>query len=744
MKKIFFICVSLLYFNAFATHIVGGEMIYDYLGGDNYRITLKVYRDCFNGQAPFDGDANNNNAATAFITVYAPQSSQSSISVYDIGSPTITSVPPAINNPCILTPHSVCVEEGVYTYTLNLPPLAGGYYIVYQRCCRNGTILNIIDPGSVGTTYFTHIPGPEEVAVNNSPRFKNLPPIFVCNGLKFTFDHSATDPDSDQLVYSICAPYQGLDGCCPVLGGNPPINSSSSCLSPPGSCPTVASIPPYMPVVFQPPYTSSYPIASNPAFSINPVTGVLVGTPNFNGQYVFGICVAEYRNNQLIGTHYRDFQVNVVTCSVTVLSVIQTPTPCLGNTINFNNQSINANTYSWDFGDLSINSDTSSLTNPFYTYADTGTYNVTLIANPGKPCADTSQRTVYIYPPLDIDFPKSTTQCLKGNAFNFSVTGTYVPQSTFQWNFTSSATPSTSALNHPTNIIFNNPGKYIVTLKAKQFACRDSAIDTVRIIGHPIAKINNLPTSLCDPATVAFSNGSSSELPLKYNWQFSNGNTSTAYEPLQVFTPSGVYGVTLTIVTDSICKDSSIVSISNVTVNPSPFAGFTFSPKVTTIFDPEITINNTASPDVLYWQYSFGDGNSSPYPYEFHIYQDYGDYIIKQTVTNKFGCKDETQQLVKILPEFRFWVPNAFTPDENVLNDYFMPIAIGVINYQLEIFDRWGELIFKTKNPKQGWNGFYKSQECKQDVYVWRITFTNVVSEKDEVHYGHVTLLKNQ
>ena len=145
-------------------------MVYDNLGGGNYRITLKVYRDCINGLAPFDGASIN--AATAYITVY--DNAQNEIGVFDIGAPIITVVPPAINNPCIITPNTVCVEQGLYTYTLSLPPKAGGYYVVYQRCCRNGTILNIVTPGLVGSTYFTHIPGPEIVAVNNSPRFSNL------------------------------------------------------------------------------------------------------------------------------------------------------------------------------------------------------------------------------------------------------------------------------------------------------------------------------------------------------------------------------------------------------------------------------------------------------------------------------------------------------------------------------------------------------------------------------------------
>ena len=714
-------------------------MIYDDLGGGNYQITLKVYRDCKTGLAPFDGLGSG--AAGAYITVY--DGSQNLIGVYDIGSPIVTAVPPAINNPCIITPNTVCVEQGIYTYTLNLPPVAGGYYIVYQRCCRNGTILNIVTPGLVGTTYYTHIPGPEAVTFNNSPRFTNLPPIFVCNGLNFTFNHSATDPDGDQLVYSICAPYQGLDGCCPSLYTSPPVGTSSNCVSPPGSCPTQAAPPPYAAVIFKSPYSSSYPIASSPAFSINPTTGILSGTPNMNGQWVFGICVQEFRNNQLIDTHYRDFQINVVTCSVTVVSAIQQQaSKCKGNEFNFVNQSIGGTTFFWNFGVSGLSSDTSNLISPSYIYPDTGTYVVTLIANPNKPCADTSVKTFYVYPPLDVDFPPTAKQCLKGNAFNFSVTGSYLPQTIFNWNFTSAASPSTSALKNPTNIIFNSSGVFFIKLIAKQLSCVDSVIDSVRVIGPPNAKINNLPTSLCDPAEVAFSNGSSSDLPLTYFWQFSNGNISNAFEPTQVFTPPGVYGVTLTAITNSICIDVSTVSVNNVTVNPSPHAGFTASPQVTSIFDPEIVIKNMASFDVIYWHYLFGDGSESGFPYVRHVYENYGDYVIEQTVTNSFGCKDKTELLVKILPEFRFWVPNTFTPDENLINDTFMPVVIGVSNYVFEVFDRWGQRIFKTNDTKTGWNGFYKSKECQQDVYVWRISFKNVVTEKDEVHYGHVTLLK--
>jgi len=751
LKKLFFIFICFFTIKASAFHLIGGEMIYDDLGGGNYRIILKIYRDCNGGGSDFDGIGT---APVAYLTAY--DANQNLINVYDIGTPVVTVVPPAFNTPCIQTPNTTCIQEGIYTFTVNLPPKTGGYDLIYQRCCRNTIIVNLVTPNKVGFSCYVHIPGPEVVASNNSPRFTKLPPIYACKGRNFIFDHSATDPDGDQLVYSFCAPYQGLDGCCASLN-NPPANTGSNCISPPSSCPTAATPPPYMPVIFSSPYSATNPIASNPAFSINAATGALSGTPIMNGQWVFGVCVQEFRNNQLIGTHFRDFQITIISCTATVQGVINDlgsitavangiNPQCQGLKLDFVNQGVNQSTnpvYHWDFGVATLINDTSNFINPSYTFPDTGTYVVTLISNPGKACADTVKKTVFAYPPLTIKFDPPNDQCLKNNSFSFAMTGTFLPQSTVDWYFTANATPSTSILKNPTNIVFNQGGNFIITMIAKQYACRDTFADTIHVIPRPEAKINNLPSILCNPATVAFSNGSVSELPLKYLWQFSNGNTSTLFEPTQIFTPAGVYGVSLTAITTSVCADSNMVSITNVTVNPTPYAGFTFSPQITSIFDPEITINSTSSFDVLYWKYFFGDGAGSVFPFEKHVYEEYGDYEIEQIVTNKFGCSDTIKQVVKILPEYRFWIPNAFTPDENLLNDMFMPIAIGVINYEFDIFTRWGEKLFSTKNPKQGWNGFYQGKECEQDIYVWRVTFKNVVTQKDEVHYGHLSLLKN-
>jgi hypothetical protein len=202
LPAIFFL--GILQVSAFAAHIVGGDMYYDCLGNNNYRITLKVYRDCSSQGAPFD--------EPALIGIYdgATHNRIATEEVFLTGFP--VRIPAETNNPCLQAPPNLCVEEGTYSFVRNLPPIPGGYDIVYIRCCRNATIINIPNPGGYGATYTTHIP---ETGCNSSPRFTNFPPIAICVNTPITFDHSATDPDGDSLVYSLCTPYEGADSTNP-------------------------------------------------------------------------------------------------------------------------------------------------------------------------------------------------------------------------------------------------------------------------------------------------------------------------------------------------------------------------------------------------------------------------------------------------------------------------------------------------------------------------------------------------
>jgi gliding motility-associated-like protein len=739
-------------FSSFATHIVGGEMFYDFLGknsagADIYRVTLKVYRDCLNGQAPFDGmTASGGQVPAALITVREVVGNV--VGVFDIGAPVITNVPKTINEQCIQTPNDACLEQGTYTYTVTLPPKAGGYYIIYQRCCRNNTIANIVLPGEQSSTYYTKIPGPEDAVGNSSPRFTLFPPIFLCGNILFEFDHSATDPDGDNLVYSFYAPFNGIDPCCSYIGNAPPVGPSQACPNPPSQCPQEAPPPPYAALTFISPYTMNNPMDALPALTLNSSTGKLSGKPKKIAQYVMGVKVDEYRNGILINTVYRDFQFNIRSCIVTVKSAIVDPKKrCRGAAITYTNASTVSTgqpTFHWDFGVSTVSDDTSNLPNPTYIYQDTGVYLVTLITNPGKTCSDTVRQINYIYPMLDISVDHPPVQCLVNNSFNFKPKGVYIADTKFTWKFDTSASLLTS---NSKNLFINYraAGLHSITLIGSHYSCTDTTYDTVRVLGRPKAIINNLPQKLCDPGIVYLSNGSTSDLPLKYYWTFYGREQSATREKNTVVTFSGAgkYSIQLKVVTDSVCKDSSTTWMNGITIHPLPVPQFTVTPRVTSIFEPEVYFDGGGLDGVQSSLFFFGDGSTGNFIAGKHVYAKPGTYKVTQTLTNYFGCSDSKTDSVIILPEFRFWIPNAFTPDDNGRNDAFGPVCMGTFLYVFEIFDRWGMRIFLAKDPEEKWNGDYKGMPCKQDIYTWRVSFRNAVTDKHEVRTGHFLLLRN-
>jgi gliding motility-associated-like protein len=715
-----FLLLLVFSLKSFATHIVGGEIFYDFLGGNNYRITLKLYRDCFTGLAPYD------NPATIFIF----DNSGNLIDSVEIPFPGSLVLPVSVNNPCFIPPTNICVEEAIYITNVNLPPISGGYNITYQRCCRNNSILNLINPGDVGSTYMAHIPDPASGINNSSPHYVNFPPIFLCLGVPLSFNHAATDPDGDSLYYELCDPFTGLSSTCPILG------SLAA-----GGCPMVAYPPPYPFVPWLGSYNAAYPLSASPGLQINPQNGFMTGTPNMLGQWVVGVCVSEYRNGVLMDANKRDFQFNVVDCpNLPVASIPQQTQFCFGYNVNFTQNSVNAFNYHWDFGDPSTNIDTSNVVSPTWTYADSGIYTVTLIINPGTLCADTQANTFYIYPLLAPSFAAPPGECVYNNSFDFSGGGAYMGNGTLGWNFGSAASPSASGQLNPTNVVFDSEGVYPVIFTISENGCSKSFIDSVHVYPKPIALFESSTLLGCVLNPVQFTDSSVSAFPLTYYWNFGNGTSSALQNPSISYSAAGNYNVSLTITSEYGCKDTAVMP-APITVNPSPIAGFTINPTIVTISDPYITMSDQstlASDCEVFW----GDGTSGSNCDSMHRYTTIGKYTVMQVVENLSGCYDTAYSDITIQAEFFFWIPNAFTPNKNELNEIFKPKVIGVHDYSYLIFDRWGTKIFETTNTDEGWNGHYKNTLCKSDVYVYKITFNDDVENTFHQYIGKVTLVR--
>jgi len=194
--------VFTLYKPAHSTHIIGGELIYECLDStiNLYQITLKLYRDCTGGNAAYD--------STLYIAIY-----DASENLITGGKGLEMTLPPSDTldnntyNLCLFSPPNVCVEEAVYTgfYIFGPNPDPGGYFITYQRCCRNSGIVNIPNPLNQGASWYLSIPATSKAVCNSSPYFNNFPPTIICLDDTFKYDHSAIDPDGDSLVYELCA-----------------------------------------------------------------------------------------------------------------------------------------------------------------------------------------------------------------------------------------------------------------------------------------------------------------------------------------------------------------------------------------------------------------------------------------------------------------------------------------------------------------------------------------------------------
>ncbi len=623
IKRLFiYLLFILLTANVYATHIVGGELSYEALGNNQYRITLKVYRDCINGVAAFDNPAS--------VGIF--NSSGGLVTEVLISNPTITNLPIVVTNPCLQVPPVICTEEAIYqaVVTLTIPP--GGLDLVYQRCCRNNIIQNIVNPEDMGSTYISHIPDPSLAVDNYGARFLNVPPLVLCNGDNFVFDHSAIDADGDVLVYEMCTPYHGANSLSPMP--QPPNGG------------------PYTNITWAPGYGVNNQINGLQNLQINPNTGELICTPTSNGVYVVGICVKEYRNGQLINTTLRDFQFTVVSCSSTIISAVPNQTVlCDGYTMEFQNNSTNGSFYHWDFGVASILNDTSILEEPVYTYPDTGMYEVTLIANPGWPCADTSTATYMVQYPIQGSIDNITNQCFDGNSFDFGINGNFTPSATFSWHFGGTTTPASSTSQTPQDIAYTSDGVYTVTASVNDRGCFRDFTQQLEVYEMPEALIS--PVDNCEGLTANAINNSINATT--YFWNFGDlttlGDTSLLNSPSYTYPTNGIYDVML-IANNMHCSDTAYTTHKvKAPMNPLVTTNDPIQCLLGNSFDFNLTGNYTAGAT---FDWYFGSPTNpvnnttesvSGVEYQFH-----GHHHITVTIEDE-GCTKDTTIEIEVVEE---------------------------------------------------------------------------------------------
>lgn len=537
---------------SFATHIVGGEVGYRWLDGDRYEIVVRLYRDCINGaaNAPFDDPA--------------------SVGIFDRSGLLLQDVRIAAtkdtflsNNldACILATTTVCVHTMTYKAVVNLPFRTGGYQIVYQRCCRNVTIKNIISPLETGATYDIWL---TEAAMkrsnrNRSSTFKRWPDIYICNSRPLDFDHSAIDPDGDSLVYRLCTPFQGATFANPQ--------------------PQPPNFPPYDTLVWvKPTYNLYNMLGAGEPLRINARSGLLTARPGILGQFVVGICVDEYdrKTKTLIASTRRDFQYNVQNCEGVTAAFFAPEAQCDSTKVRFRNESIGASSYLWLF-DAPRTNLISTEVNPIFTFPAYNTYKVSLVAEPGRVCADTFSREIKLFKSgIKADFKSEVLSCGAESVIRLQDLSTDSSAAIVKrkWKITYGDGGVINATGADTLVRVPSSASGTITLTVINANGCERTISRSYTAGGGKAPCQGIADTLraCIGTTVPLNPNGVSTTAYSYRWKpAASLSDSTAVNPLYKVTQNGKIVLTITANSAESCSCTKTIT---VIATPRPKADF--------------------------------------------------------------------------------------------------------------------------------------------------------------------------
>ena len=431
----------------------------------------------------------------------------------------------------------------------------------------------------------------------------------------------------------------------------------------------------------------------------------------------------------------------------TVIRARYDSTGCVPLDVHFVDTVHNAKSYIWDFGDGSPEVFTTD-NQQDHTYGNIGSYKVRLIAIDSTSCnvSDTVYTVIRArndqanlgfvpvkLPPcqsLSYQFENSSTFPV-GKPFN---------DSSFVWDFGDGSPPmaaGTASVMHS----FASAGTYIVKLTLVDTNyCNypDQLVDTLRVA--PLVKaLFETPPAGCAPYTAIFNN--TSLAGQKFYWDFGDGSTDSSFNPTHFYPNIGTYTIHLIAIDSATCNiiDSTKQTI---TVNPKPQAAFTDQPVPPVANTPTIFYNGSIA--ATHYKWIFGDGDSAlstNLDTVKHQYQRTGTFQACLVAFNQFECPDTVCHPVETIINPLLDVPNAFTPGRFGQNAVIKVQGFGIASMDFKIYNRWGQIVFQTNNPNQGWDGNYNGKPQAMDVYAYTLEVLFFDGTKT-TRKGDITLIR--
>ncbi len=331
------------------------------------------------------------------------------------------------------------------------------------------------------------------------------------------------------------------------------------------------------------------------------------------------------------------------------------------------------------------------------------------------------------------DYEGNAVSCLgASNGEIEAVSNGGTPQYSYQWD--------TNPVQTTSNITGLGVGAYTVVITDANGCI---AVAEVTLDGHPLPELQtSIPDEACEGERVQFS--VTSELGTSALWEFENGYDYSGLAHDVYFNDIGCFDAVVTVTTEYGCQTSKELK-NHICVNPLPLADFEQSSTDITTFSPIVQFwdQSTGATNV---EWFFGDGNTDNIRNPYHEYpvDSSGTYQVTLVANSQYGCTDTVTSLVVVDERLLIYVPNTFTPDDDEYNQVFLPVltqGFDPFNYELLIFNRWGEILFESHDAEVGWDGKYGGKTVKDGTYVWKIN----VKDKEGImrqFKGHVNILR--
>ncbi|HEY1047996.1 MAG TPA: PKD domain-containing protein, partial [Bacteroidia bacterium] len=414
----------------------------------------------------------------------------------------------------------------------------------------------------------------------------------------------------------------------------------------------------------------------------------------------------------------------------------------LNNVFNFNSTSnVSSGTidaYDWKMGDNT----SSNISSPVKSYTKVDSFRVRLLVTTDKGCTDSFASKVYVYPMPVASFSLNRKfSCLLKNSFLITNKSSIPNGGTialYQYYYGNN---DSSLLKDPVAYSYPASGQYTIMQRVtSDKGCWDTATSVVTI--NPNPNLAFTVDSVCFKDSSIFVNNSTivSGTIDQWKWIFGDGKTSTLQSPKHKYKAVGVYDITLIAVTNSLCTDT-LKKVGAAKVNANPKAGFYYTKQRS--WENEVDIQYTdTSLGAQSWKWDFASMGTSTDQNPKLYYVDTLTQLTRLIVTNSVGCSDTTTKLIFIAPDVVYYMPSAFTPNDDNINETFKPIGLSyAINYKFIVFNRWGEILFKTDNPQLGWDGKFDGELVEQDLYFYRLEFVGVDELRHE-EKGNIMILR--